>query len=383
MDLEKTPSTKLNSTKHNVMYNNLMNTYRNKRVLVTGHTGFKGGWLALWLTTLGAKVVGYSSKPKAKLSLLNAIDLKKSITHVTGDMRDQRKLESLIFKHKPEIVFHLAGRSVINPSYEEPRLTFETNVMGTVNLLEAIHKTRCAKACIFVTSDKCYGDKSITHNYKEEDSLGGSNPYSASKSCAELVIAAYRNSFFDNKSASSKQNASLSSVRAGNVLGGGDWGINRIIPDCVRALSQNKSIIIRKPQSKRPWQYVLEPLSGYLTLGALMYRYGNKYNGAWNFGPDNRNIITVKELTKLTVKHWGGGSYKTLMKSAKHQETMVIRLNTNKAKSHLRWKPIYNISDSVKRTVTWYKHYYNGARGKTLRNLTINEIHEFMNAGSK
>jgi len=254
------------------MQNNTFNNiYNGKRVLVTGHTGFKGGWLSLWLKELRAEVIGYSLDPPTSPSFFEAVDLKNKLIHITGDVRDEKHLLSVFKKYQPEFVFHLAAQPLVRLSYKDPKLTYETNIMGTVNVLESVRKTKSARVCIIVTTDKCYENKEWIYGYRETDPMGGYDPYSSSKGCAELVTAAYRSSFFNPKDYGKSHRVAPSSARAGNVIGGGDWAEDRLIPDCIRTLSQNKIINIRNPQATRPWQYILEPLSGYLLLGSKMY----------------------------------------------------------------------------------------------------------------
>ncbi len=352
---------------------NKFGVYKNKKVLVTGHTGFKGAWLSVWLKELGAKVVGYSLKPPTNPNLFDAINLKDKITHVIGDIRDEKHLTEIFKKHKPEFVFHLAAQSLVRRSYKEARLTYETNVMGTVNVLETVKKTKSVKACLIVTSDKCYENKERVYAYKETDPMGGYDPYSSSKGCAELVTSAYTRSFFNPRDYGKIHNVGLSSIRAGNVIGGGDWGEDRLVPDCIRALSKNKKIIIRNPQAIRPWQYILDPLSGYLSLGALMYKDGAKYSGPWNFGPYDKNIITVEALVKLVIKQWGGGSY-TIDNSNHPYEAFLLKLDASKARKKLGWDPIYDVNGSIEKTVKWYKKFYSGLRNDDLYKLTLEEI---------
>lgn len=341
--------------------------YKNKRVLITGHSGFKGSWLSLWLTELGAKVIGYSQRPPTNPSLVESVGDK--ITHITGDVRDGERLITIFEKHQPEFVFHLAAQPLVRRSYEEPRLTYEINVMGTVNVLEAVRKTKGVKACIIVSSDKCYENREQVIGYKETDVIGGYDPYSSSKGCAELVASAYRRSFFTGSVA-------LSSVRAGNVIGGGDWAEDRIIPDCIRALSKGENIGIRSPSAIRPWQYVLEPLAGYLLLGALMYKDEAKYSGQWNFGSNAENTITVEELVRLIIKHWGSGTY-TIDTSIQPHEASLLKLDTSKAQTQLGWKQVYDVYEAVERTTNWYKRFQGGAGKEELSEFTINEILEY------
>ena len=358
----------------NNTYNNI---YNGKKVLVTGHTGFKGGWLSLWLKELGAKVIGYSLDPPTQPSFFEAIDLKNKLIHIIGDVRDENHLLSVFGKHQPEFIFHLAAQSLVRFSYEEPQLTYETNVMGTVNVLEAIRKSKSVRAAVIITSDKCYENKEWIYGYRENDSVGGYDPYSSSKGCAELVVSAYRNSFFNPKDSGKIHNIALSSVRAGTVIGGGDWGGDRLISDCVKTLSQNKIINIRNPQATRPWQYVLEPLSGYLLLGSKMYKDGVKYSSAWNFGPNGNDIITVEEIVKSVIKNWGKGEYKVDISRQPH-EAGFLKLETSKARIFLGWKPVYEIYETIKRTINWYKYFYNGIEKEKLYKITVKEIWDYI-----
>ena len=352
-------------------------TYQDKSVLVTGHTGFKGGWLSLWLKELGAKVVGYSLEPPTEPSLFEAINLKDKIIHIIGDVRDEEHLTAIFEKYQPEFVFHLAAQSIVRRSYKEPKFTYETNVMGTVNVLEAVRKTNSVRVCIIVTSDKCYENKEWVYSYREIDPMGGYDPYSSSKGCAELITATYRRAFFNPNDRHQTDNIALSSVRAGNVIGGGDWGEDRIIPDCIGALSKGETIVIRNPSAIRPWQYVLEPLSGYLLLGALMYEDSTEYSSAWNFGPDDKNILTVEELVKLVIKYWGSGSY-IIDNSTQPYEAKFLKLDTSKVRTLLGWKPLYDIDEAVRRTINWYKNFYNNISKETLYKFTLQEIREYM-----
>jgi CDP-glucose 4,6-dehydratase len=303
--------------------------------------------------------------------------LKNKLIHIIGDVRDENHLLSVFEKHQPEFIFHLAAQSLVRFSYKEPRLTYETNVMGTVNVLEAIRKSKSVRAAVIITSDKCYENKEWIYGYRENDSVGGYDPYSSSKGCAELVVSAYRNSFFNPKDSGKIHNLALSSVRAGNVIGGGDWGGDRLISDCVKTLSQNKIINIRNPQATRPWQYVLEPLSGYLLLGSKMYKDGVKYSSAWNFGPNGNDIITVEEIVKSVIKNWGKGEYKVDTSRQPH-EAGLLKLETSKARIFLGWKPVYEIYETIKRTINWYKYFYNGIEKEKLYKITIKEIWDYI-----
>src|SRR5665648_108262 len=360
------------------MNNNIFNNiYNGKRVLVTGHTGFKGSWLSLWLKELGAEVIGYSLDPPTKPSFFEAVDLKNKLIHIIGDVRNEKHLLSVFEKYQPEFVFHLAAQSLVRFSYKEPRLTYETNIMGTINVLEVVRKTKSVKVCIVITTDKCYENKEWVYGYREIDPMGGYDPYSSSKACAELVVSAYRNSFFNPEDYGKNHNVDLSTVRAGNVIGGGDWGKDRLIPDCVKTLSQNKIITTRNPHATRPWQYVLEPLSGYLLLGSKMYKDGKRYSSAWNFGPNDNDIITVEEIVKSVIQNWGSGNYK-INTSRQHHEAGILKLNTSKTRKFLGWKPVYNIYETIKRTVNWYKCFYEGVEKEKLYKIIVNEIWDYI-----
>jgi CDP-glucose 4,6-dehydratase len=351
--------------------------YRDKKVLITGHTGFKGTWLSLWLTELGANVIGYSLDVPTQPSLFEAINIKDKITHIIGDVCDEKHLMVVFEEYQPELVFHLAAQPLVRVSYKEPRLTYETNIMGTVHLLECVRKTKGVRVCIIVTTDKCYENKEWLYGYREIDPLGGYDPYSSSKACAEIVTSAYRNSFFNPNDYGKTHNVSLSSVRAGNVIGGGDWAEDRIVPDSIKALSQNKQILLRNPLAIRPWQYVLDPLGGYLTLSALMSKEGHKYSDAYNFGPDNANIITVNELTNLIIQYWGSGNYVQGTLKSLH-EAQLLKLDITKAQTLLGWTPVYNIYESIEKTVNWYKSFYEGASKEKMYEVTAEEVWNYM-----
>lgn len=321
--------------------------YSGKKVLVTGHTGFKGSWLTLWLTMMGAKVLGYALEPNTDPSLFNVLNLHKDIDHVISDIRDFEKLREVITEFKPEIVFHLAAQPLVRLSYREPRLTYETNMMGTVNLLEAIRQTKSVRAVVNVTSDKCYENKEWVWGYREIDPMGGYDPYSSSKGCSELITAAYRNSYFKNTE------TAIASARAGNVIGGGDWAEDRLIPDIVRSLSQGKQIIIRNPKATRPWQHVLEPLSGYLLLGKLLYEKGQKFAEAWNFGPSDSSVMTVEEIVKKSIEIWGSGSY-VVDSSEQPHEANLLKLDVSKAEWKLGWHSKIDTKEAIMSTIDWY-----------------------------
>ncbi len=354
--------------------------YKGKRVVVTGHTGFKGAWLTLWLVKLGADVVGYSLNPPTNPNLFDTLKLNEKITHIIGDIRDLESLKGIFKRYKPNIVFHLAAQSIVRNSYIEPKLTYETNVMGTVNVLEALRTTLNEGSIIIVTSDKCYENKEWVHMYRENDPLGGYDPYSSSKGCAELVTAAYRNSYFNPDEFGNNHRVALATVRAGNVIGGGDWAQDRIIPDCIRSLTNNRKISIRNPNAIRPWQFVLDPLSGYLMLGAILERNGKTFSGSWNFGPKGGEVITVKDLVSCVIEIWGKGEY-VLDANKQPYEAKFLALDTNKALLYLGWRPIYRIHDAIKKTIEWYKEYYSNC--KDIYEYSLNQIVEYNNKASK
>jgi len=350
-------------------WNSFKNVYSGKKVLITGHTGFKGSWLTLWLSKLGADILGYSLEPPTSPNLFTILNLDKKIKHVIGDIRDEQKLLKVFQDFNPDIVFHLAAQPLVRFSYREPKLTYETNIMGTVNLYEAARKTESVRAIVTITSDKCYENKEWIYGYRENDPMGGYDPYSSSKGCAELITSAYRNSFFE------KNGVAIATVRAGNVIGGGDWAEDRLVPDCVRFLSAGKDIVIRNPNAIRPWQHVLEPLSGYLWLGALMLSDKDKYNCAWNFGPNDNDVLTVGEVVELVIKYWGNGNY--LVDSSKQpHEAKILKLDAGKAHLLLNWMPAYNVYEAINKSIDWYKAYYDG--NVDMESYTIGQIEEYV-----
>ena len=334
----------------------LNNTFEGKTVLVTGHTGFKGSWLCIWLRELGANVVGYALEPYTDNDNYIVAKLGSKIRSNIGDIRDYDELKTIFDECQPEIVFHMAAQSLVRLSYMQPKLTYDTNVGGTVNLFECCRLTDSVRVIVNVTSDKCYENKDWVWAYRENDPLGGYDPYSSSKGCSEIITSAYRNSFF-NLSEYEGHNKSLSSVRAGNVIGGGDWREDRLVPDCIRALTNNEPIGIRSPKSVRPWQHVLEPLGGYLLLASKMYEDGKKYSGAWNFGPEHKSIITVEELVRTVIRCWGSGEYKDLSEglSREPHEATSLMLNISKAINLLNWRPVLTVNEAIEYTVNWCK----------------------------
>lgn len=333
--------------------------FKGKTILVTGHTGFKGSWLSIWLLELGAHVVGYALEPYTPKDNFVVTHLQERMPHIEGDLRDHDHLLSTFKKHQPEIVFHLAAQAIVRESYINPKDTYDTNVGGTVNVLECCRVTDSVRTIISITSDKCYENREIIWGYRETDPMGGSDPYSSSKGCAELVTQAYRRSFFNPDD--NKHNKALSSVRAGNVIGGGDWQKDRLIPDAIRALENGDPIPIRNPQFTRPWQHVLEPLSGYLTLAAKMEREPGCYTGAWNFGPESRSVVPVCKVADLVVREWGAGKWVDVSgQTDQPHEAGLLNLDIAKAKTLLDWHPVWNLEEAVSAAVDWYKSYDQG-----------------------
>ena len=354
-----------------------LNIYQNKKVLVTGHTGFVGGWLCLWLKRLGAKVVGYSLSPTSKPNIFESISLNNTIeNHCIGDIREFEQVLKYFEEQQPEIVFHLAAQPLVRLSYDDPILTYSTNVLGTVNILEALRKTTSVRSAVIVTSDKCYENQEWLFGYRETDPMGGHDPYSSSKGCSELVTWAYQKSFFNPSDYEINHQVCISSVRAGNIIGGGDWGKDRLIPDMVKAFSNNKSLLIRHPKAIRPWQFVLEPLSGYLWIGALMHRFGCKYSQAWNLGPDSADSITVEQIVNAFQEEWGGGEY-GVVEETEYHEANWLKLDTNKAYSLLKWRPLYNTLQALRETAKWYKNFYSESPEDVL-NFTLAQIDAYL-----
>jgi len=334
----------------------LEGTFKNKKVLITGHTGFKGSWLSVWLHELGAKVIGISLDPKTDRDNFVITNLKDKIIDIRGDIRYEKKLMNIFSEFNPEIVFHLAAQPLVSESYKYPALTFETNVIGTVNILDCCRLSESVRTIIVITSDKCYENQQWPYGYRENDRLGGFDPYSASKACSELVSNSYRQSFFYFQSLN-KNKRSLSTVRAGNVIGGGDWSKDRIIPDCIKAIESENPLVLKNPGFIRPWQFVLDPLIGYLLLATKMEKNLNDFSGAWNFGPYPFEFVTVKKLAEMIIKHYGKGSIKRSEEQNLIHETGLLTLDINKSIFYLGWKPTLNINEVVALTVDWYKVY--------------------------
>ena len=314
-----------------------LSVFKGRRVLVTGDTGFKGSWLCVWLNQLGAEVTGFALPPAQANDHFNLLQLDRVIQHVDGDIRDLPALQRVFAKLQPEFLFHLAAQSLVRYSYDEPKLTFDTNIGGSVNILECVRATPSLRAAIYVTSDKCYRNKEWVWGYRENDELGGRDPYSASKAAAELVFSAYVDAYFAQRNA-----LGIASVRAGNVIGGGDWAADRIVPDSIKSLQQGRPIVLRNPQSTRPWQHVLEPLSGYLALASKLYSTGHEFSGSWNFGPRVESTRTVRDLAEKIVACWGQGSIEVAQQQGAPHEAGLLHLNCDKAIQQLGWTPRWN-----------------------------------------
>jgi CDP-glucose 4,6-dehydratase len=334
------------------------NEYAGRSVFVTGHTGFKGAWLSLWLTTLGAKVTGYALEPPTQPSLFDAAGLSELVRHEIADVRDHDRLAAHMRAARPSVVFHLAAQPLVRAAYENPHETFDTNVMGTVNLFEAVRACDSVESVVVVTSDKCYENRETGRAFCEDDPMGGRDPYSCSKGCTELVTASYRASFFAGDQVG--HSAAVASARAGNVIGGGDWAKDRIVPDCVRALASGRPVEVRNPAAVRPWQHVLEPLAGYLWLAALMLKDGPRFGGAWNFGPDNADgAKEVRWVVEHFLSEWGSGEWTTLASTAPApHEAHLLCLDSSKARERLGWRPVWDSVTAVLQTAAWYRRYY-------------------------
>ena len=348
------------------------NVYQDRRVLVTGHTGFKGSWLSIWLNELGARVTGYSLEPPTQPDNFTACRLSERLTDLRGDVRDLEKLQETFAQHAPQVVFHLAAQPLVRESYVQPVETFAANVMGTVNLLEAARRCPSVRAVVCITSDKCYENQEQEQGYVETDRLGGRDPYSASKAMAELAISAYRQSFFAQGGS-----ALVASARAGNVIGGGDWGVDRLVPDCVRALTEGRPVGIRNPSSRRPWQFVLEPLSGYLWLAARLLEGEASLAEAWNFGPPERIPVSVGELAGKLVALWGLGSLELQAQPQAPHEAGMLSLSWEKAARRLAWQPVYDWQTALAETVRGYKTFYGSAPERDLYDTCVEQIEAY------
>lgn len=330
-----------------------------KRVFITGHTGFKGSWLAYWLADLGAEVKGYALEPDMSPNLYGTLSLGSLMDSVFGDIRDIEHLKREIREFKPDILFHMAAQAIVRTSYSDPIGTFETNVMGTANLLESARSVQSVKSIISVTSDKCYENREWDWKYRESDPMGGWDPYSSSKGCAELVTASYRRSFFHGNNEDSVK-LGIATARAGNVIGGGDWSKDRLIPDIMRSFSERKPVIIRNPSAVRPWQYILDILHGYMMLAESLYKDPDKYSEAWNFGPAESDEQSVEFITNRMVETWGEGARWQLDESANPHEANYLKLDSSKSRMKLGWSTQMSLTESLDSLTLWYKNYFDG-----------------------
>ena len=348
--------------------------YKGKRVLLTGHTGFKGSWLAIWLHEMGAEVVGLALDPASERDnyVLSGIGTKLK-ADLRVDIRDAAQVKAVFAEYRPEIVFHLAAQPLVRLSYDCPVETYETNVMGTIHVWEAVRATPGVKVAVMVTTDKCYENKEQIWAYRENEPMGGYDPYSSSKGAAEIAISSWRRSFF-NPEQYDKHGQSVASVRAGNVIGGGDWAADRIVPDCIRALEAGQPIGIRSPKAVRPWQHVLEPLGGYLLLAQKMWEEPTRYCEGWNFGPETAGVTTVWEVAEAIVKAYGKGALQDLSDPAAVHEARLLMLDISKARYRLGWKPRLNLAQTVELTVDWYKRY----RTADVYGLCVEQIDKYI-----
>lgn len=352
--------------------NGFNNVYKNKTVLVTGHTGFKGSWLSIWLIDLGAKVIGYALDPYSAKDNFELSGLSDKLVDIRGDIRDRDKLNEVFNQYKPDFVFHLAAQPLVRLSYSRPVETYEVNVMGTIHVMEEIRKCENTKVGILVTTDKCYENKEQIWGYKETDAMGGYDPYSSSKGACEIAISSWRRSYF-NPLDFANHGKAIASARAGNVIGGGDWAQDRIIPDCINALEDSKSIQIRSPKAIRPWQHVLEPLSGYLLLGQKLLENPEKYADGWNFGPNLSSVISVWDIAHKVVDVYGKGEIDDISDPKSLHEANLLSLDVSKAKFELGWEPCLSIDETIFFTVDWYKRY----PVENVYRLCLKQINEF------
>lgn len=357
-----------------------MNTtfWKSKKVFLTGHTGFKGSWLALWLLSMGAEVCGYALDPPTDPSLYRLLGLDGELKSVRGDVRDLAALQSAMRDFQPEIVIHMAAQPLVRLSYQSPVETYAVNVLGTVHLLEAVRNTPSVRSVVVVTSDKCYENQEWPWPYREHEPMGGHDPYSSSKGCAELVTAAYRRSFFHSNGRGGHPVA-VASARAGNVIGGGDWALDRLVPDIMRAWGANDAasepVIIRNPEAVRPWQHVLEPLAGYLTLAERLFADGAAFAEGWNFGPADSDARPVSYLVSELARLWGAGAAWQCVEPEKIHEAHLLRLDSSKARAQLGWTPRWSLDETLANTVEWYKAFYSG---EPVRALTLHQIQSFI-----
>lgn len=349
--------------------------WKNRKVFITGHTGFKGGWLTFWLKSLKAEVTGYSLEPNTAPAIFYVANIKDALKeNIVGDIRDLSRLTNCLKKAEPTIVIHMAAQALVRDSYIDPVHTYSTNVMGTVNLLEAVRKTKSVKAVLNITSDKCYENKEWLWGYRENEPMGGHDPYSSSKGCGELISSAYLKSFFQ------QAGTAIATARAGNVIGGGDWAKDRIVPDAIRAFIDRRPLVIRNPNAVRPWQHVLEPLSGYLILCQHLITKPNEYSGGWNFGPDADDAKPVSALADCLTHNWGEHTKWGYSDGDYPHEARYLKLDCSKAKTKLQWFPKWRLQKAIHETVLWYKAY---ERGENMHEFTMNQIKKYQTEQNK
>ena len=346
-----------------------INFWSGKKIFLTGHTGFKGSWLSLWLQLLGAEVMGFALKPPTQPNLFELANIAETMSSVQGDIDDVKLLKKHIDNFQPEIIIHMAAQSLVKESYKDPIKTYRTNVMGTVHLLEAARNCNNTHVILNVTSDKCYENKEIEWSYRESDAMGGYDPYSSSKGCAELITASYRRSFFPQ--------IAVASARAGNVIGGGDWASDRLVPDLVRSINAKKPLCLRYPKAVRPWQHVLEPLSGYLMLIEKCWHEPEKYSQAWNFGPQHHDIKSVQWLVETFLQEWDTNQSYFVEENVEEHEAKLLQLDSSKAQHYLKWQPTLNLHQALHWTMDWYK---NSTAGVKMRDYTLNQIQTYQSA---
>lgn len=351
----------------------MMEFYKNKRILITGHTGFKGSWLAIWLHQLGAQVIGFAQEPYSKKDNFVLSKIGEKIINLRGDICDINQVRAIFEQYQPEIVFHLAAQSLVRQSYICAVETYNTNVMGSINVMEAFKQCKSTKVAVMITSDKCYENKEHLTPYKEDDAMGGYDPYSSSKGAAEIAISSWRRSFM-NPNDYITHGKSIASVRAGNVIGGGDWTKDRIIPDCIRAIENNTEIEIRNPKAIRPWQHVLEPLSGYMLLAQKMWENPVAFCEGWNFGPLQNSVANVWDIATKVINHYGKGSLQKNVLNNNLHEAQLLTLDISKSQSRLGWNPRLTLSETIELTIDWYKKYST----LDVYNLCINQIFNYM-----
>ena len=354
---------------HNMTKYPLVESFKHKKVFITGHTGFKGSWLAFLLSEMGAEVCGYALASNGPRTHFEMLKLGSKIRHIEGDIRDVSRLNSEMCRFQPEFVFHLAAQSLVRPSYDNPAATFSTNVMGSVNLLDSVRSCDSVRSLVFVTSDKCYENVEWIWGYRETDQLGGRDPYSASKAAAEIVFSSYARSFFNHRTS-----LGAATTRAGNVIGGGDWAVDRIVPDCIRAIEADEPILLRNPSSTRPWQHVLEPLAGYLLLAARLYEEPRLWSGSWNFGPSTNEVCTVEKVAAVIISYFGKGSIEIEEDLVQLHEAHLLQLNCDKAHQLLGWYPRWNVDQTLEATAKWYKTVINGGSAE---HITRAQIYSF------